>query len=431
MSIGKSTFEGQPSRGSGPGPIGPDGLPGGSGSQTAEVFVGRQPIFDRRQHVVGYELLFRDGQANRAVVGDHQAATASVVLNSLTEIGLKRIVGARAAWIKVSREFISEGLVQLLPKRAVLEILRGQVIDDELIAEVAELGRRGNKVALDGFRYTPDFEELLRVVDFVKLDLVELGREQFASEVARLRRYGVTLVAARVENQRELAFARQSGCERFQGYFFCRPQVMHATRIDANRQPVLDLLGALQDPDVELDELQCKIALDIGLSVRLLRYINSAFFGLRQPVRSIGQAMALLGVEKLKRWAALTLFASIENKPTELTITALVRARFCELAGANRVDASSDELFTVGLFSVIDALLDTPIEKALDGVPLAQDIRDALVKHAGPAGRLLECVIALEAAEFDRAEALLPTAGPLYMAALAWADEAAEPLFGR
>ncbi len=429
MSMGKSTLGDQPFAGSGACPVRQDGLAGGSGSQIAQVFVGRQPIFDRKQHVVGYELLFRDGQANRAVVVDDDAATASVVLNSLTEVGLKRIVGARGAWIKVTREFISQGFVALLPRRAVLEILATEVIDDDLIAALVEFQRHGNRVALDRFRYSADAERLLRVADFVKLDLVDLGREQFACEVARLKRYPVALLVARVENQREHAFARQAGCELFQGYFFCRPQVMHATRIDATRQAVLDLLGALNDPDVELGVLHSKIALDVGLSVRLLRYINSAFFGLGQPVRSIAQALALLGVEKLKRWAALTLFASVENKPTELTITALVRARFCELAGENHVNASSDELFTVGLFSVIDALLDTPIQDALAGIPLAQDIRDALIKHTGPAGQLLECVIALETAEFDRAEAILPTAGPLYMSARAWADQAAEPLF--
>ncbi|MGO9792448.1 MAG: EAL and HDOD domain-containing protein [Solirubrobacteraceae bacterium] len=396
-----------------------------------DVYVARQPIFDRKQHVTGYELLFPNGHAVGGGCVDSDAATASVVLNSLTEIGLKRIVGVHPAWIKVSRGFISEGLVELLPRRSVLELLRGQVIDQELITAVAALKRGGHRIALDGFRCTRETEELLRVVDFVKLDLVDLGREQFVSEVAGVKRHGVTPLAARVESQRDYAFCRHTGCELFQGCFFCRPRLMSGTRIDAYRLAVLELLSVLQDPDVELDELQREIALDVGLSVRLLRYINSAFFGLRQPVRSIGQALALMGVERLKRWAALTLFASIEDKPTELTVTALVRARFCELAGENRVDVGSDELFTVGLLSVIDALLDATIEVALDCLPLAQDIREALIKHSGPAGPLLQCVIALEAGEFDRADAILRSAGPLYMSALEWADQAAAPLFGR
>ncbi len=395
-----------------------------------KVYAARQPIFDRKQRVTGYELLFRDGQANRAAFSDNNEATATVVLNSFTEIGLKQIVGARGAWIKVSRDFVVEGLARLWPRRAVIEILKGEIIDDELIAELVELQQHGNKVALDNFRHGPDTAELLRIADYVKLDLVDLGREQFASEVARAKRYGATLVATRVENQRDHAFCRQLGCELFQGYFFRRPEIMHGTRIDANRLAVLHVLGVLQDPGVEFDEVQREIVLDVGLSVRLLRYINSAFFGLGQPVRSLGQALTLLGLDKLKRWAALTLFASIEDKPKELTVTALIHARFCELAGEDHLEGNAaNEWFTVGLFSVIDALLDTPMEDALANIPLARDLREALIRHVGPAGQLLECVTALETGEFELAESILPDAGMLYMSAIEWAEQAAEPLF--
>ncbi len=398
------------------------------------VYVARQPIFDRRMRVVGYELLFRDSTANMANVEDQEAATVSVVLNSLTEIGLMRIVGARGAWIKVPRELVRRGLVALLPRRAVVEIMKGQVGDDETAATVAELKRDGRRVALDHFRFTPEAEPLLRLVDVAKLDLVDLGREDLTAELARLRRYGVTVLAERVENQGDHTFCRQAGCELFQGYFFCRPEVMHGRRIDASRLAVLDLLRVLEDPSVELSDLQSRIALDVRLSVRLLRFINSAFFGLGQPVRSIAQAIALLGVENLRRWAALTLFAGVEGKPTELTVTALTRARFCQLAGEHlgveRLGgANGIELFTVGLFSVLDALMDAPIEYALAGIPLAPDIRHALIHHRGPMGQLLDCLIALQEADFDRAEALFAPAGPIYMSALAWADETAAPLF--
>jgi EAL and modified HD-GYP domain-containing signal transduction protein len=398
------------------------------------VYVARQPIFDRRMRVVGYELLFRDSTANRANVQDQEVATASVVLNSLTEIGLKRIVGARGAWVKVPRELVRRGLVALLPRRAVVEIMKGQIGDDETAATVAELKRDGRRVALDHFRFTPEAEPLLRLVDVAKLDLIDLGREDFTDELARLKRYGVTVLAERVESQRDHAFCRQAGCDLFQGYFFCRPEVMQGRRIDASRLAVLDLLTVLEDPRVELSDLQSRIALDVRLSVRLLRFINSAFFGLGQPIRSIAQAIALLGVENLRRWAALTLFAGVEGKPTELTVTALARARFCQLAGEHlgveRLGgANGNELFTVGLFSVLDALMDLPIEYALAGIPLAQDIREALIYHRGPTGQLLDCLIALQEADFDRAETLFAAAGPIYMSALAWADETAAPLF--
>lgn len=398
----------------------------------SDVFVARQPIFDRRLRVVGYELLFRDGYADSAVVVHQEGATATVVLNSITEIGFEKIVNGRPAWINVSHEFMRQGLVQMLPPQPlVLEILEDQAIDAEMISTVAELKLRGHRLALDDFRFTPDTEPLLGLVDFVKLDLLDLGREGLSEMVARLRPYGVTLLAEKLETQEDYAYCADAGCELFQGYFFCKPEVMRSKRIDANRAAVLDLLAILHDPDVEIVDLQHKIALDVGLSFRLLRYINSAFFGLRQQVRSIGQAVTLLGLEHLKQWASLTVFTSIDDKPAELTVTALVRARFCELAGQNDLDANGNEMFTLGLFSVIDALFDTPMEELLTKLPLAPDMCEALVDHTGAKGELLECLGALEDGDFNRAVEILPTAGQLYIAALAWADDVTEPLFGR
>ncbi len=395
----------------------------GDPEEMTDIFVARQPIFDRKTQVIGYELLFRDGQANHANVVNASAATAAVVLNSFTEIGLKRMVGARSAWIKAPQQFIDDGLTQLLPQRAVVELLPGLEITSELLDAISALKQHGHRIALDRFTYTLDSDPLLRLIDVVKLDLIDLGRERFDTEIHHLRRYPVALLASRVENQKDHAYCRQAGCELFQGYFFCRPEIMQERRIDANRLAVLDLLATLQDPTIDLTTLQRTIATDLGLSVRLLRYINSAFFGLRQPVRSIGQALALLGTDHLRRWAALTLFASSSHKPTELTITALIRARFCELAAPHYPHTNPNELFTVGLFSLIDALLDTPIEDAVKQVPLAQDLRDAIAKHTGAPGQLLTCLTALETADFDAAERILPSAGPIYMSAIQWADE--------
>jgi EAL and modified HD-GYP domain-containing signal transduction protein len=189
------------------------------------------------------------------------------------------------------------------------------------------------------------------------------------------------------------------------------------------------VLAALQDPAAQLSEVERMIVRDLGLSYRLLRYINSAFFGMRQQVRSIGQALALLGLEKLKHWAMLSIFASIDEKPSELTVTALIRARFCEHAGDRLRGSIRGELFTLGLFSVIDALMDTPIEALLAKIPFPKDMREALITHRGEKGRLLECVTALETGDFDQAEAIIPPAGELYLDALGWANQAADPLF--
>jgi EAL and modified HD-GYP domain-containing signal transduction protein len=394
----------------------------------SDVYVARQPIFGRNMRVSGYELLFRDAGGDRAAADDSQAAKA-VIATAMTDIGLKQIVGTRGAWIRVTPALVSAGVVDLLPAEAILEISATHGVDGELVNTIDDLKRDGRVVAVDDFRYAPETEPLLRLVDFVKLDLVALGLGQVRRQVARMRRLGLRLVANRVENARDRAVCLEAGCDLFQGYFFCRPEVMASRQIDANRLAVLDLLAVLQDPRIQLEDLQSRIALDVGLSVRLLRYINSAYFGLRQPVRSIAQALALLGLERIRPWVAMALLASIDDKPNELTITALARARFCELAARERGNGSANEMFTVGLLSVLDALMDVPIEEAVASLPFDQRTRDAIVLHAGPAGELLECVVALETADFDRAEEILPTAGTLHMSALAWAQETAEPLF--
>jgi EAL and modified HD-GYP domain-containing signal transduction protein len=394
------------------------------------VFVARQPIFDRRLEVVGYELLFRAEDATTALVADPEGATATVVLNSFTEIGLEKMVGSRPAWINVSRDFLLHGFARSVPPDLVLlEILEDQLIDDELVVAITALKEQGHRFALDDFQYAPSAEPLLRLVDVVKLDLLELGREEFTREVERLRPYGVTLLAEKLEAQEDFAYCLQAGCDLFQGYFFCRPELVQGRRVDANRLSLLRLLAALQDPTIELPDLERTIALDVGLSYRLLRYINSAFFGLRQEVRSVGQALALLGVDRLKQWAALSIFASVEAKPAELTLTALIRARFCELAVAHASGANASELFTLGLFSVIDALMDISMTEVLASIPFPQDLRDALITHEGPKGRLLDCVTALERADFEHAQSIISDAGELYLSALTWANQAAESVF--
>jgi EAL and modified HD-GYP domain-containing signal transduction protein len=396
-----------------------------------EVFVARQPIFDRKLVVVGYELLFRSGRTTEALVADPEGATAAVVLNSFTEIGLDRIVGHRTAWINVSREFVLQGLAGSVPPGLVLlEILEDQVIDDELIAAIQALKQRGYRLALDDFQYDPSAEPLLGLVEVVKVDLLALGRENLAREVTRLKPRGVVILGEKLETQDDYRFCAAAGCDLFQGYFFCRPELVGGRGIDVNRLSLLEVLASLHDPGAQLSEVERMIARDLGLSYRLLRYINSAFFGLRQQIRSIGQALALLGLENLKHWAALSIFASVDDKPSELTVTALIRARFCENAGDWLQGSVRGELFTLGLFSVIDALMDAPIEALLDKIPFPQDMRDALITHRGEKGRLLECVTALETGKFDQAQAIVPNAGELYLASLTWANQAADPLFG-
>src|SRR5213593_584162 len=397
------------------------------------VYLARQPIFDRHVRLAGYELLFRSGdEQGRAVIGDHDDATSSVVLNTLTEFSLERVVGPHQAWINVTRRFILDGLADALPpKRVTLELLEGQQLDDELFDALARLRDRGYTIALDDFTYTAACEPLLPLADVVKIDVMALGVKGAANELARLRGRGIAAVAEKVETQEEFHACVDEGFELFQGYFFCKPELLTTKAIGANKLSLLQLLAALQDPEIELRRLEALITHDVALSYRLLRYINSAFFGLHTRDDGIGRAIALLGLNNVKRWATMTVFAGVQGKPRELLTTALVRARVCERLGPELGERSHDQLFTLGLFSVVDALVDRPMAEVLTSIPFPDDMRAALTSHSGRKGDLLRCVLLWERGETAQAIRCGIAPGKIAAAhteALAWAEDAASEL---
>ncbi|MEA2428214.1 MAG: hypothetical protein QOF37_1842, partial [Thermoleophilaceae bacterium] len=349
-----------------------------------DVYVARQPIFDGQLELWGYELLFRRANENTAVVGDHDAATSTVVINAFTEIGLENLVGDHAAWLNVSRDFVVSKLpLTLPPKRIVLELLEDQSVDDELLDALTQLRALGYTIALDDFTWDEEHAPLIEHVGIVKIDVLARSEAQIADDVERLRRPGVMLLAEKVETREQYRRALDLGFDLAQGYFFCQPEIVSARGIAPNRLAIVQLVGALQDPQINLGTVEHLISRDVALSYRLLRYINSAFFGLRREVASVGRAVALLGLENIKRWATLTAFAGVDEKPRELITTALVRARFCESAGAHFGEHNTEQLFTLGLFSVVDALMDAPMPEVLRSIPFPEEMTHALVAGHG------------------------------------------------
>jgi EAL and modified HD-GYP domain-containing signal transduction protein len=394
------------------------------------AFVARQPIFNRQLEAVGCELLFRGhGWAEDDHLESREQATATVVLNSLTELDLARIVGRKKAWVDVPREFLLGGLVHAIPAGlSGLEISGSEVFDEELVTALRDLRAEGYRLALDGFSPGSLPDPVLELFDIVKLHVDQLDREQLREHVEQLGPTRCSILAAGIATYEERDFCVSAGCDLLQGHFFCQPAVAGTRGVSANRLALFQVVSALQRDDAQLHEVEQLIARDVALSYRMLRYVNSAAIGLRGEVRSIGQALALLGLENAHRWATLSVMASVDDKPSELTLTALTRARFCELAGVDVVAASAPELFTLGLFSVLDALMDTTMREAAELLPLPEDMRDALVERQGPMGELLEAVIAREEGDRDAA-ANIPHADEYYLRAVIWANNAAESLY--
>ncbi|HLA75596.1 MAG TPA: HDOD domain-containing protein [Gammaproteobacteria bacterium] len=400
-----------------------------------DVFVGRQPIYNQNLEVFAYELLFRTSKTNRAEFKDADQATSQVILNTFMEIGLDNIVGEKLAFINLTRSFVLGNYFLPLPQtRIALEILEDIKVDEQLIEAVRALAAQGYIIALDDFVYHEDLRPLVDVADIIKIDVLALGRDKLQEHVTILRTYPVKLLAEKVETQSDFEFCKKLGFDYFQGYFFCQPNVVQGQRIPTNRLATLQLLAKLQDPHTEVHELELLVSQDVAMSYKLLRCINSAFYKLPRKVESIRQALVILGNKWLKTWASLILLSSIDNKPHELMQTALVRAKMSETLATALQQDNKESFFTVGLFSVLDALMDNSMEEVLKSLPMSDEIAHALLDRAGMLGKILDCVIKYERGEWDGLDCIGLEHDKIthaYLEALAWAAQASKELRGK
>jgi EAL and modified HD-GYP domain-containing signal transduction protein len=401
----------------------------------SEVFVARQPIYNRTQHVYGYELLYRSDSDNqcRSIEGD--VATSQLILNAVTDMGLDNLVGSRPAFINLSHGFLV-GKYQLpLPSnRVVIEVLENVEIDDELIAGVRWLANQGYTIALDDFVYSDESIPLLKIANIVKLDVQALTEAELRDHVGSLRQFEhLKLLAEKIEITEEYQVCRELGFDFFQGYFFSRPKIIKRRRLPANQLALMQLLAELQQPDVTVPKMETLISRDIGLSYKLLRYINSAFFGLPKQIESIQRAIVFLGTNIIQKWATLLVLARVDDKPSELMVTAVVRAKMCEMLAQSVNYQAEDTCFTIGLLSVLDALLDMPMEKIISSLSLSEEINKALLAHEGVAGEILDLVLHYELSEWDQLkndkidELVIRDA---YLQSVVWATEACQVLVG-
>jgi len=361
----------------------------------------RQPIFDTNMKVVAYELLCRSNQINQANFSDGDAASSQVLLNAFTELSINNVVGKHQAFINFTRN-----LLQTPPpfdrKQLVVEVLEGQHVDAAMLHALKVLREHNYTIALDDFVLTPETESLIPYADIIKLDVLCLSAQQLKDHVAHLKPFGIKLLAEKVETYEMLEFCKKLGFDLFQGYFLARPQIISGRKMSDNKQSVLQLLAALQDPDVPVEKIEKMLARDAVLSFKLLRLVNSAAFGLARKVDSLKQAIMLLGLNKIKNWVNILAMSNLGDKPHELSVSALTRARMCELI-ANHLNGKSkiDGFFTVGLLSTLDAFMDAPLPTLLDSISLSQHINDAILKQLGNEGKVLEITTHYEKGEWD------------------------------
>jgi len=409
-----------------------------AGPASADVFIARQPILDSATRVIGYELLFRGAASDPVFCGDGDQATARVITDVMSTFDLDVLTHGRLAFINVTRSMLVGGIPPTLPAdRVVLEILEDIEADAEVLDACRTLKQAGYRLALDDFAPASGNLALLPYADFVKAGAIP-DDPSWMRAVQQEGRSPSTL-AERIETQDDFARAKREGFTHFQGFFFGRPLTQRGTAIADNQLDYLRLMNALGDPTLTNHQLEALIKPHASLCYRAMRTVNSAAFGLRSEIESIGEALLLIGREPVQRWVSIWALAAMAHRShSELLVMSTLRARFCEQLAA-RSTAAGETLhgaggFLLGLCSMLDAVFAQPMEEIVRHLPLGASLSDALLGADNNWRRLLDCVLAYERGDWSAARELALRAGlcsgdlaPAHADAVRWANDTCRP----
>lgn len=394
-----------------------------------QALVARQAIYDASKDVIAYELLYRRSEgASKAEVIDGRRATLEVVTNSVLEVGLDKLAGELPIQINYPDELIASNLiVPVPPKRVVIEVLETVRATEQVVAGIKAMRSRGHEIALDDFSLKVSDPALLGIADTVKLDVSDYTVGDLERIVKVLKSRKLRLIAERIETLEDFERCARLGFDAFQGYFLQHPKVFSARPVQSSRLGTLRLVAVLQSDDVAIGDVERLIAQDVALSYRVLRCINSSYYGFSRKIDSIRQAVVILGFEKLRQLCALIALREVEDRPVSVFVDAMTRARMCERVGAMRGARDTSSLFITGLFSTLDSLTGIPMPDLLRELPLSEAVARALTIQEGDLGKVLKETIAYERGTWSPTvfrgvapEAMQTT----YLEAVAWAESA-------
>ncbi|MBU0516295.1 MAG: HDOD domain-containing protein [Proteobacteria bacterium] len=370
-----------------------------------EAFVARQPIFDQRQRVFAYELLFRSSLDDLCSVPDPAGAASGVSSCPCSPPDLERLTGGRPAFVDFTRRVLEQNLAKLFARDwLVVELLKNIEPDPATLSACRDLKEAGYTLALDDFEYQPHLEPLLELADIVKVDFRQSGPDERSATIARVRSSGARLLAERVETRDEFDQARALGFDYYQGYFFSRPVMVSGQNIPSWKTQALQLIRKMQEPNIDYRGLAAIVREEVSLTYRLLRYINSPYFGVRVEVSSVERALTLLGEDLIRKWVMLASLETMsQDGPAELARMSFIRALFCEsLAVELGETEQQSDFFLVGLFSLLDVILGRPLAEVLAELPLSRDVTQALAARDGLIGQVLEVAEYYEKGDWDR-----------------------------
>ena len=393
-------------------------------------FVARQPILDREKAIFAYELLFRSGVENYFHSDAPDSATSSVMVDSFLVLGMQSLTGGRKAFINVTKNVIVNQYATLLPKElAVVEVLETVEPDERVVSACEALKKKGYLIALDDFVYRTKLEPLIRLADFIKVDFQNTSEWIRRHLVQQYSPHGIRMLAERVETPEQFQEAVEMGYTYFQGFFFCKPEIMMGRDIPAFKHNYLWLLQEINKEEPDMAQLEEILKQETSLCYKFLRYLNSATFDFVGEIRSLRHALTLLGINEVRKWVSLVALACMgEDKPKELVVSAVMRAKFCENLALNiGLKSRATELFLMGLFSMLDAILERPLAEILSEVRVSKDVKSALLSGVNLFRYVYELVLAYERGMWSRATqfaASLRTSEPLvtkaYLDAINW-----------
>lgn len=371
-----------------------------------DTYVARQPIFNSKRQTLGYELLFRDGENNAYPSHiDSNRATYRLIVENFLSLGTNPAIDTSRCFINFPQESLLRGLPMVLPKdKVVIEVLETCTPNDELYLAIKQLSQAGYVIALDDFVYSPAWERFLPFVHIVKLDIMAMGLDAACEMVKERLGKGIKrkFLAERVETEEEFLAARSAGFSLFQGYFFGKPEITRKGYLSPEQLIAMELFKEVCKPEVDFLKVEKIVAKDVSLSYQLLRFVNTMSDRLTVSISSFRQALIYLGQDKLKIFVSLAVASFISSKkPKELYNLSLQRAQFCLLmASDNPFNQYRDQAFLIGLFSMLDALLDVSLDELVEQLPLCSSIKLALLERQGPYGLLLKLEECYERADW-------------------------------
>lgn len=372
-----------------------------------DVFLAKQPIFDVDQKLFAYEILYRSGESNRFDGTEGDRASTEVIINTFQTFGTDNLTNGMPVFINFTKNLIYDEIATFFPKDLlVVEILEDVYPTEDIINRTKRLKDKGYRIALDDFVNKPEYRPLLELADIIKIDFMSTEKKEIEKVIKELKNYKLDFLAEKVETREEVEYAKKLGFKYFQGYFFSQPEIVKSTRILPIQANYIQLIHEVSEKEINFRKIGQIISRDLSLTYNLLRLVNTGAFGFRYRIKGVQHGLTALGERQIRKWIYLVVLNDMgQKKPDELTRLSLIRARFMELlAMETSYRTYSEDMFLIGLFSLLDVILGKPIEDILMELPTSDIVEETLLSGKGKGAILYKTILAYEKGQWDKVE---------------------------